>query len=256
MFRRIPSSHDIFSDVPGIMVRTCANMARLPGLACRISAAVASDPQPSPAELGDLAASTSEVRESMRRRREEFSDIVKTITETPSPLRLNRMFEIFGVILVTSIATSRLLSSVVPSRREMLEAEAVAFATELKLLQTGCHKNLKMSAQLSEQLTMADACLSTAGLWRESLDSGRIIERWKFDAWCNAIPRKTSTGKQSWEPMASKAKVASGSEFHVQIRDARVPGEQSVQALNWGADYLRTYCCSPSAYTSCITVGK
>lgn len=107
--------------------------------------------------------------------------------------------ETYALALTISVLTNRLLGAVAPALRNRLEDENVALAGRLTAMDEPTAM-ARVSFYLAQKSRPAEAVRRTSLLWRDSPvancpdDGGRVIAKWKFDAWCAAFGRRTCDG--------------------------------------------------------------
>lgn len=108
----------------------------------------------------------------------------------------DKRFDMLGTALVLTVISARLIGALSPgSQRGLLEDEAQAAAHEIKELEGQVAPlNPRAGFYLAQKARVAESALGTAKLWTDSLASGgRVIDRWRFQRWCEAVPRCYST---------------------------------------------------------------
>jgi hypothetical protein len=107
----------------------------------------------------------------------------------------DKLVELFGTSLLLRVIAARLLGTISPPERSILEDEALCFAKQVITLERAVSSvNKRASFYLAQKARIGNATLLTAGLWEDTQSSnGKVIEKWKFERWCALIPRKTSS---------------------------------------------------------------
>jgi hypothetical protein len=171
-----------------------SRMTRMPGLFRDITHAVCRRETISPAALEGLVNRGLELRSDLVECRSMYDDLVKTAGRKKDQ---GARHEIFGLSLTVSVIINRLLGAIWPSQRNTLEDECLDLAQKLKALDEVGADSPKVAFYLTQKNRMMDAMVRTTGLWRDrDGEEGEVIQKWKFDAWCSAIPRKTCNGRQ------------------------------------------------------------
>jgi hypothetical protein len=101
-----------------------------------------------------------------------------------------KRYELLGISLVVNIMASRLLGCIVPNDRALLEEEVQNVAMELKALQSSSEHNRRAGFFFAQNAKIADAAIATRMYFREVLNSGKIIERWRLEKFFESIGRK------------------------------------------------------------------
>ncbi|KAF3019240.1 hypothetical protein E8E14_003239 [Neopestalotiopsis sp. 37M] len=108
--------------------------------------------------------------------------------------------EVIGASLAMLVIVCRLIGAVAPLDRVALEAEAVAYAREMRALLAGAAENKCTSFYLEQKIIAADSVLATTDIWLEGVPrvdqvlldaqqkAPRIIENWKVLAWTQYLP--------------------------------------------------------------------
>jgi hypothetical protein len=110
-------------------------------------------------------------------------------TRTPSEdIRTELLASCYGLI----IACSRMMSAISVDLVDVLEDEAVAYATEMVKLEMDISSvNKSASFYIRQKLIVAEATLATTDAWRENQDqNAEIMDGSKFEAWVSALLMK------------------------------------------------------------------
>jgi hypothetical protein len=185
-----------FSPRSQIGIFVASRMARMTGIFKEVTHAVCQADTISSEAVETLIFRALELQNDLKQCRTKFQQLATASRSTPSAD--DARTEILGLSYTISVIVNRLLGAIWPEARDRLEDEALEWATELRALddQTGT-TNAKASFYLAQKNWVMDSTIRTTALWRDRKgEEGTIIEKWKFDAWCNAIPRKTCDGKQ------------------------------------------------------------
>lgn len=105
---------------------------------------------------------------------------------------------LLGTYLACRLVKSRLLVALSPSRFRGLEVECQYLAGRIMSLRLTPPENdgerLLQTLFISQSCWMAKGIVETKKSWGEEQEhQGPMIEKWKFEAWCNAIGRKFTT---------------------------------------------------------------
>jgi hypothetical protein len=90
---------------------------------------------------------------------------------------------------------SRLLCSIAPNERALLEEKVQSLATELKAVQGSLKYNRRAEFFFAQKAKIADAAIVTHTYFRDVLDSGKIVERWRVEKFFEALGRKGCDGE-------------------------------------------------------------
>lgn len=110
-------------------------------------------------------------------------------------LQINPL-EIEGTLILCRLMKLRLLFALAPARFYAMEIESQNLASQI----------MKLDEQLSEQKEgrimgglfmsqttwIARATIETRDIWKTAVESKGMIVKWKFEAWCYAMGRRTS----------------------------------------------------------------
>jgi hypothetical protein len=107
-----------------------------------------------------------------------------------NPMDFGKRYELLDISLVVNIMASRLLSCIKPNDRALLEEEVQNVALELKALQSSSEHNRRAEFFFAQNAKIADAAIATHVHFREVLNSGIIIERWRLEKFFEGIGRK------------------------------------------------------------------
>jgi hypothetical protein len=188
---------DTFSPRSSIGIFLGSQMTKMPGLFRDVTHAVCQQDTLSPVAQEALICRGLELKKYLKECRARFDELVAT--EGKKATDQGARFEILGLSLTVSVIVNRLLGAVWPSSRDALEDESLEMADELMNLDDRVGSgNAKVAFYLAQKSRIMDSTVRTTGIWRDRDDSerGKIIQKWKFDAWCAAIPRKVCDGKQ------------------------------------------------------------
>ncbi|KAI1748182.1 hypothetical protein F4782DRAFT_542976 [Xylaria castorea] len=110
-------------------------------------------------------------------------------TQTPSEdIRTELLASCYGLL----ITCSRMMSAISVDLIDVLEDEAVAYATEMVKLEINISSvNKSASFYIRQKLIVAEATLATTDGWRENQDqNAEIMDGSKFEAWVSALIMK------------------------------------------------------------------
>jgi hypothetical protein len=104
-------------------------------------------------------------------------------------LDVDERTQLLGDVLSLLIMGCRLLCGVSMDTLGTLENEALAYSNQLiELERKATLSNSFASFVLYQKLSLAQATLKTAHVWRKDSSQINIVERSAFKAWCDAIP--------------------------------------------------------------------
>lgn len=153
----------------------------------------------SDARRRDLIDKTRRFRRNLMQWKSAYDGQILKGDNAPSrPAAYDKRVELLGTSLLLRIIAGRLLGAVSPSDRPMLEDEVLCFAKQLYVLRNEASSiNSRAGFYLSQKSNIPDATLQTSALWEDTAATrGKMIEPWRFQHWCDLIPRKT-TGPQT-----------------------------------------------------------
>jgi hypothetical protein len=153
----------------------------------------------SDARQRDLIDKTRRFRRNLMQWKSAYDgQILKGDNTHSRPTAHDKRVELLGTSLLLRIIAGRLLGTVSPSDRPMLEDEVFCFAKQLSVLKNEASNiNSRAGFYLSQKSNVPDATLLTSALWEDTAATrGKVIEQWRFQRWCDLIPRKT-TGLQT-----------------------------------------------------------
>src|ERR1700753_3217498 len=98
-----------------------------------------------------------------------------------------KRYELPGISFVIHITVSRLLCSIVPNERALLEDEVQNLAIELKAIQGSLEHNRRAEFFFAQKAKNAEAAIATHGYFRDVLDSGKVVESWRLEKLFEAL---------------------------------------------------------------------
>jgi hypothetical protein len=118
-----------------------------------------------------------------------LATIVAPSHEKPQILSEDIRSELVATCYSLLISCCRLLSAITVDLIDILEDEAVAYATQMMKLESGISSTNKWASfYICQKLVVATATLATTNIWRECSDRrADIITPNKFRAWLSAI---------------------------------------------------------------------
>lgn len=169
---------------------------RVSGLAKRTNHVVFMQDKLQPADFETIAADLHVARSKIVTWRRKFNTALIHADECSreDPLDFGKRYELLGVSLVVHIILSRLLCSVVPNERRLLEEEVQNLALELKTVQGSLSHNRRAEFFFEQKGRIADAAIATHSYFEDVLDSGKIMESWRLERFFEAIGRKVCDG--------------------------------------------------------------
>ncbi|CAK7221127.1 hypothetical protein SBRCBS47491_004421 [Sporothrix bragantina] len=132
-------------------------------------------------------------------------------------IELDRMtrLSLWGTNIMCRILKTRLLIAMAPSRFRALEEECQYLAAKVKALDEAAAASkhtgsglgngmggLLQTAFISQNSWIVQGVMETKEIWADVSDekdeygNDKMIEKWKFDAWCKAIGRKLTTSSK------------------------------------------------------------
>jgi hypothetical protein len=188
---------EVFTDRSELGIELMLVKFRLPGLTKKTNHAVVVQDTLLPEDFQRIAAELRVIRSSVITWRRKFNTAVLHAVECPQgdTADFAKRYELLGVSLVLNILASRLLFSVVPDGRVLLEDEVQNLAVELKAVHDSVKHNKRADFFLTQKTKVADAALLTHGDFKAVVDSTRVVEKWRLQKFFEAIGKKTCDGK-------------------------------------------------------------
>jgi hypothetical protein len=190
------SQKDSVTDRSPIALELNLAMAKMPGLIKRVTHLVCHDDSPSDAAIDAVVDEMSAFHRLIQRWRARFgyAILVGNKDESLKDIR-SRRFEMQSTGLILLQTTARCLAAVDMSRAATLEEEAQAAAREtIEMQRNIAGDNARAVFYLAQKAKVAKSIFETASFYLGPIptDGGRLIERWRFEGWCAAIPRLTT----------------------------------------------------------------
>ncbi|KAH7310427.1 hypothetical protein B0I35DRAFT_358261 [Stachybotrys elegans] len=169
-------------------------ISKTPGIGRQITDMICSDEPIDESQLAIVLAETRECRSGLLTWKAElYSALTLKKKLTTAELLIDRRYEHVGTALAGSISMARLLGCISPHERALLEEEAILCSHELlDLVSRISLLNYSAGFYLEQKSIFARGVLNTTDIWEPSLRSGKLIERWKFERWCDAMGRMTT----------------------------------------------------------------
>jgi hypothetical protein len=95
---------------------------------------------------------------------------------------------------------NRLLCSIVPNDRTLLEEEVQSLALELKAVQGSLEHDRRAEFFFAQKAKIADAAIATHKYFRDVLNSGKVVELWRLEKFFQALGRKCCDGETCCDP--------------------------------------------------------
>ena len=172
-------------------------MAKIPGLATKTGHAVVVQDTLQPEDFEAIATDVRVVRSAVVTRRRKFNTALLHAEER-SPrdtADFGNRYELLAISLIINITVSRMLCSIVPNDRAILEEEVQNLAVELKAVQVSVGHNRRAGFHLAQKLKIADAAIATHDNFQEAVGSGKVVEPWRLKQFCEALGRKYCDGE-------------------------------------------------------------
>jgi len=168
----IPS--EIFTDRSKLGIDLMILKPRISGLAKRTNHAVFMQEELNSEKLDAIAADLRDARSRIVMWRRKFNTALLNADESTrnDALDFGKRYELLGVSLVVHILLSRLLCSIAPACRSLLEEEVQSLALELKTVQGTLSHNRRAEFFFEQKSKIADAAISTHPYFEEVLHSG------------------------------------------------------------------------------------
>jgi len=191
----IPS--EIFTDRSKLGIDLMMLKPRVSGLAKRTNHAVFMQEELEFETLEALAADLRGSRSRIVMWRRKFNTALLNVDESTrkDALDFGKRYELLGVSLVVHILLSRLLCSISPNDRSLLEEEVQSLASELKAVQGTLANNRRAEFFFEQKAKIADAAIATHPYFADVLHSGKVVELWRLEAFFKALGRKCCDGE-------------------------------------------------------------
>ena len=190
----VPS--ETFTDRSKLGIDLMMLKPRVSGLAKRTNHAVFMQDMLQPEDFEIIAADLRVARSKIVTWRRKFNTALIHAEERSreDPLDFGKRYELLGVSIVIHIILSRLLCSIAPNDRSLLEEEVQNLALELKTVQGSLAHNRRAEFFFEQKSRIADAAISTHSYFEDVLDSGKIVEIWRLEKFFTALARKCCDG--------------------------------------------------------------
>ncbi|KAH8664644.1 hypothetical protein BX600DRAFT_302276 [Xylariales sp. PMI_506] len=130
-------------------------------------------------------------RDLMNWRTQFDTTVLKGPIEVSPELGLDERSEMLGAFLTLKIVGTRMMSSVAMELADVLEDEALSDALQLiDITSDATSTNCWAYFFLCQKLAIAQSILSTRDAWQQGSEKRGIIEKDKFDQWCDVLPRQ------------------------------------------------------------------
>lgn len=210
VFESVIVEDSVISDRSEVVISLLIHKSKVPGICYDATSAICSDTPPDPCAVDKLATRARQLRNDLIIWRRDHESLLGPI---PKLCRGNveddKRCKVIGVFMACLILANRLLAAVTPTERLELEDETQSLVSEVFDLQKLVAEVRPEAALfLAQTVLVAKATLATARLWRDgvvvdadvdadikgldepNLNRNRIIERWKFERYCELIGRK------------------------------------------------------------------
>jgi len=170
---------------------------RLSGVAKRTNHAVVMQDTLEIADFEAIAADVRDLRSSVLDWRSNFNTALLSVDERTrtNATDFGKRYELLGLCLCINIILNRLLLSVSPNERALLEEEVQSLAVELKAAQSSLENNRRAEFFFAQKAKIADAAIATHIYFRDVLYSGEIVKPWRLEKFFEAIGRKCCDGE-------------------------------------------------------------
>lgn len=182
---------ETFTDRSPLGIKLLTLLTKLPGLVKKTCHMVAVQSTLRAESFDSLAADLRELRSDIAGWRREFNMVLIHAKNKANP---DKRYEFLGTCLIIQIFTSRLLGSILPAERGLLEEEAQCFAIELKHLQASVGPRTREKLLLTQKAKIANAAIETRGDFAAVVGNGRIVEAWRLRKFCSSFGRKFCDG--------------------------------------------------------------
>jgi hypothetical protein len=171
---------------------------RMPGLFRQISQIVCHQETISQEAIEQALKAGHEFRHEVAACRTQFELIPTFLAEARGSETIDQVLDslwaMFGTSLALSIIGNRLHSAICHDEAGELEKETLMHAKQLRALCADASLSNPWAGLFLEQkrVASAESVLQTEEIWEQGIRGSRgIIEKWRFEAWCHAMPRRT-----------------------------------------------------------------
>jgi transposase-like protein len=188
---------ETFTDRSNLGIELIMLKAKLSGLAKRTNHAVAIQDALQPQDFEAIAAELRVVRSAVVAWRRTFNTALIHTEERSrnDTMDFGKRYELLGISLVVNIILSRLLCSIVPNDRALLEEEVQNLAAEMEAVQESLEHNQRAKFFFAQKSKTADAAIATHPYFRDVLYSGKVVELWRLEKFFEAMGRKCCNGE-------------------------------------------------------------
>ena len=192
---------EVFTDRSKLGIDLMMLKPSVSGLAKRTNHAVFMQEELDSENLETLAADLRGARSRIVMWRRRFNTALLNAEESTrkDALDFGKRYELLGVSLVVHILLSRLLCSIAPNDRSLLEEEVQSLASELKAVQGTLAHNRRAEFFFEQKSKIADAAISTHPYFEDVVHSGKVVELWRLEAFFKALNRKCCDGENCCE---------------------------------------------------------
>lgn len=176
-------------------------MAKIPGLAKRTGHAVVVQDTLEPGDFEAIAADIRVVRSAVVTWRRKFNTALIHAEERScrDTTDFGKRYELLAISLIINIMASRLLCSIVPNDRTLLEEEVQNLAVEFKSVQGSVEHNRRAGFYLAQKAKIVDAAIVTHADFQEAMGSGKVVEPWRLKRFYESLGRKCCDGETCCE---------------------------------------------------------
>jgi hypothetical protein len=198
VFKSCIISTESFTDRSELGIDLLQIKAKISGIAKRTNHAVYNQTTLEPLYFETLATEIRLIRSSILSWRRKFNiALIHASSKVPqnSAADFGKRYELLAIALIINIVTSRLLLSISPSERTILEEEVQNLAIELKAVQSSLNHNRRAEFFFAQKARIAEAAITTHTTFWDVRDSGVVVELWRLEEFFNAIGRKCCDGE-------------------------------------------------------------
>ena len=195
--------HDVFGERSPLGIELALLMIRLPAVARNVTKIICipDTKQSSFKEISTVTYAAQQLKHDIQNWRDQFDALLlsHSITATDSTRDIcDHKFELLGTALALTSLTTRLLSSLSGKNRILLEDDCNSAVMTLRLLQDKAKEtNFRSAFYLGQKYELIKSILQTSHLWRQGSENvsrtDTLIERWKFQKWCDLLPRSNGS---------------------------------------------------------------
>jgi len=185
---------DRFSDRSPLAVDMVVLIIGLPGAVKRVGDVICSD-SPTTNSIASVRREVRDLRKGIRLWRNRFdTELLLNLPSAPvSASEKYKRLDALANALMFEIILARLIGSVIPSDRFVMEDEIQEHGAYIARIEEECMKqDYRTAFYMSQKGMIAVSLMESSPLWRLPVQRQEdLIEAWKFRQWCDSVPRRS-----------------------------------------------------------------